>query len=453
MTYQQTLDFLYAQLPVFEKEGAHAYKPGLERIEVMDGMLGHPHRRYKTIHVAGTNGKGSVSHTLAAILQAQGLRVGLFTSPHLLDFSERIRINGDCIEHQYVTDWVGQHYEGIRHLHPSFFELATMMAFCYFADRKVDIAIIEVGLGGRLDCSNIITPVLSVITNVSFDHTQYLGNTLHEIAAEKAGIMKTGVPCVIGECQEDAVRKVYEMKAEKVKCPLIVASDHPRIVWVKHFDNHVEYESIQDGTLCSPLTGTCQARNANTIVTAVEVLRASQTSFREIAGARYVRCLREKETLDIGEEALKKGMADVLEMTHLAGRWQTLAHDPMVIADTGHNEACFAYIGRQLRTLIEQGKTLHVVFGMMRDKDVCAVLKHLPCKATYYFCSPQTPRAIPAAELAELAGTRQLCGETYSSVEQAYYEARKKATDNDIIFAGGSNFVVAEVMQMIAARQ
>ena len=335
MTYNETLDFLYNQLPVFENVGAHAYKPGLERVLEMDEILGQPHKKFKTIHVAGTNGKGTVSHTLASILQEAGMKVGLFTSPHLLDYSERIRVNGDPISKEYVVEWVDKFYDQLKDFQPSFSELATMMGFCYFADQGVDIAVIEVGLGGRLDSTNIINPILSVITNISFDHTQFLGTTLPQIAAEKAGIMKPGVPCVIGECYDDSVRGVYEQKAERVGVSkLTFASDYPQIVWVRQIldkDMHNEYETINNGMIESPLMGAFQPKNANTILAAVHQLN--------------------QNGIEISDDVLLKGFKNVILNTHLMGRWQTLSTEPQVICDTGHNEGCFQYLGKQLQHL------------------------------------------------------------------------------------------------------
>lgn len=428
MNYPETLAWLYAQLPVFESQGAHAYKPGLERCEAMDALLGHPHRRYATIHVAGTNGKGSTSHLLASILQSAGLKVGLFTSPHLVDFSERIRVNGQEIDHQYVVDWTERWVPQLQKEQPSFFELATMMAFCYFADQQVDIAVIEVGLGGRLDSTNIITPVLSVITNISMDHTQMLGDTLPQIAAEKAGIMKQGIPCVIGECEDDRVRFTFEQNGQlhAVKA-LDFACDRPQIPWVRHSIWSNIYETAEDGTLECPLTGDCQPRNANTVITAVHQLR----------GMGY----------DISHEALAEGFARVIELTHLRGRWEILKRredgQPRIICDTGHNTGCFAYLAPQMQTLIDSGEELHVVFGMVSDKDVKAVLEMLPKTAKYYWCNAPTPRALPASDLAALALQTGLHGTTYASIDAALDAALSQP---GIVFVGGSNYVVCNAI-------
>ena len=444
MNYQETLSFLYAQLPVFESQGAHAYKPGLERCEAMDELLGHPHRRYRTIHVAGTNGKGSTCHLLASILQSAGYRVGLFTSPHLVDFSERIRVDGEEIDHTYVVEWVkrwassndpSDDTSSLMRFQPSFFELATMLAFCYFADREVDVAIIEVGLGGRLDSTNIIHPVLSIITNISFDHTQFLGNTLPQIAAEKAGIMKPGVPCVIGECDDERVRFTFEQNAQlRQVSELDFACDRPQIPWVRHHTFFNIYETADDGTLQCPLCGDCQPRNANTVITAVHQLR--------------------RLGFTISPEALEQGFRRVVELTHLRGRWETLQTNAdgtiRVLCDTGHNPGCFSYLGPQLLALHDAGHPLQIVFGMVSDKDISTVLRMLPpsnaegAAVNYYWCNAPTPRALPAAQLAEQAASVGLHGQTYSTIDEALDAALLQP---GIVFIGGSNYVVCEAMR------
>jgi len=437
MNYSETLSYLYAQLPVFESQGAHAYKPGLERCEAMDELLGHPHHQFKTIHVAGTNGKGSTSHLLASILQCAGYRVGLFTSPHLVDFSERIRVNGEPIAQDYVVRWVEQHREALLPHQPSFFELATMMAFSYFADQQVDVAVIEVGLGGRLDSTNIISPVLSIITNISLDHTQFLGDTLPQIAAEKAGIMKAGVPCVIGECEDPRVRFTFEQNGQLHEVSVLdFACDRPQIPWVRHHTFYNIYETAEDGTLQCPLCGDCQPRNANTVITAVHHLR---------------------QVFSISPEAMAEGFRRVIELTHLRGRWETLLCNadgsPRLLCDTGHNPGCFEYLGPQLQSLLDAGHELHIVFGMVADKDVQTVLGMLPVKssvigqqsiARYYWCNAPTPRALPAADLAALAAPLGLQGEVYPTIDAALDAALSQP---GIVFVGGSNFIVCEAMR------
>jgi dihydrofolate synthase/folylpolyglutamate synthase len=427
MTYSETLQFLYAQLPVFEHVGSSAYKPGLQNVEAMDDYFGHPHRKFRTIHVAGTNGKGSVSHTLAAMLQADGHRVGLFTSPHLLDFSERIRVNGRPIEQDYVVRWTAEHYQNLAHIRPSFFELATMMAFCYFAAQQVDVAVIEVGLGGRLDSTNIITPALSIITNISLDHTQFLGDTLPKIAAEKAGIMKTDVPCVIGEAGDADVRAVFVRHAEEVGAPLTLAEDEPEVLRYQEGPT-IHYETRTFGSLEGVLTGQCQPHNTNTILTAV-------------------RCL--PEGLLPSPEAVRCGLVEVTTMTGLMGRWQRLRTEPVTYCDTGHNEGCFRYIAPQLTGLLSTGHPLHVVFGMVRDKDIDAVLRLLPQEATYYITAAATPRSLPASEMATHLARYGLHGTVFPHVVDALNAATSAALAGGplhTVFIGGSNFVVAEAM-------
>lgn len=449
MDYQQTLDYLYSQLPVFESQGAHAYKPGLERCEEMDQRLGHPHQAFHTIHVAGTNGKGSTSHLLASILQSAGYKVGLFTSPHLVDFSERIRINGEPIAQQYVVDWTerwctNNNNGNLLDLMPSFFELATMMAFCYFRDQQVDVAIIEVGLGGRLDSTNIITPLLSVITNISLDHTQFLGDTLPQIAAEKAGIMKPGVPCVIGECTDDRVRFTFSQNAQLHQIEkLDFACDRKQVMWVRTITTESDgtcniYTTLDDGELTCPLTGKCQPYNANTVLTAVHQLQRLNREGRS--------------PFMISAEAITAGFRDVLKLTHLRGRWEILDTyadgSPRIICDTGHNEGCFQYLGPAMQQVIDGGKPLHVVFGMVADKDVHTVLTYLPQAAHYHWCNAPTPRALKAEDLAQMAAQCGLQGQVYPSIAEAYQAALNAiASDNGVIFVGGSNFIVCEILK------
>lgn len=448
MDYQETLEYLYAQLPVFESQGAHAYKPGLERCEEMDQRLGHPHLAFRTIHVAGTNGKGSTSHLLASVLQSAGYRVGLFTSPHLVDFSERIRVNGEPIAQQYVVDWTErwckQHdNDNLLDLQPSFFELATMMAFCYFKDQQVDVAVIEVGLGGRLDSTNIITPLLSVITNISLDHTQFLGDTLPQIAAEKAGIMKPGVPCVIGECTDERVRFTFCQNAQLHQVEkLDFACDRKQVMWVQTTTNATDgtcniYTTLDDGELCCPLTGKCQPHNANTVITAVHQLQRLHREGRS--------------PFLITPEAMADGFRNVLTLTHLRGRWEILDTyadgSPRIICDTGHNEGCFQYLGPAMQQIIDSGKPLHVVFGMVADKDVHTVLTYLPTGARYHWCNAPTPRALKADELAAMAAHCALQGQVYPSIAEAYQSALDAISDdNGVIFVGGSNFIVCEIL-------
>lgn len=416
MNYQETTEYLFNSTPVFEKIGAKAYKPGLQTTFALDDHFGHPHQKYKTIHIAGTNGKGSCSHTLAAILQSQGYKVGLYTSPHLVDFRERIRVNGECVPEQYVIDFVEENRAFFEPLHPSFFELTTAMALKYFAEQEVDYAVIEVGLGGRLDCTNIITPILSIITNISFDHTQFLGNTLAEIAGEKAGIIKPGVPVVIGEYLPET-RPVFENKAKSENAPILFAQD---------FDaDHRESSEICDVDM--ELKGSYQERNKKTILTALHILR---------------------QKLAISDEAIREGFAHVCELTGLRGRWEKLNDAPLTICDTGHNLAGWNYLAPQINSV--KAETKHIVFGMVDDKDVVHVLQLLKEKlenrVKYYWTQPSTKRAIPVEKLSELALKLGLHGETYHSVKEAYNAALKNAGKDDFVFVGGSSYVVADLL-------
>jgi dihydrofolate synthase/folylpolyglutamate synthase len=405
MTYEETVEYLFHVTPVFEKTGASAYKEGLSNTHALDEHFGHPHRQFKTIHVAGTNGKGSCSHTLAAILQSAGYKVGLYTSPHLVDFRERIRVNGQCISKEYVVDFVEQERSFFEPLHPSFFELTTAMAFKYFAEQAVDIAVIEVGLGGRLDCTNIITPVLSIITNISFDHTQFLGNTLAKIAGEKAGIIKKNVPVVIGETTPETL-PVFQKKAAAKSAPLHLA---------EAFEVAHDYDF--------ELKGLYQQKNKQTILCAVNCL---------------------KDVFTIPEEAIKKGMAHVCELTGLTGRWQTLQTRPLVICDTGHNVGGWQYLAEQIKA--QTCKTLRIVFGMVDDKDINTVMQLLPKQAVYYFTQASSHRAIPVHKVQEIATAHQLEGMTFSNVKDAYQQALSDAHPEDFIFVGGSSYLVADLL-------
>lgn len=416
MNYQETIEYLFNSTPVFEKIGAKAYKPGLQTTFALDEHFGHPHQKYKTIHIAGTNGKGSSSHTLAAILQSQGYKVGLYTSPHLVDFRERIRVNGECVPEQYVIDFVEENRAFFEPLHPSFFELTTAMALKYFAEQKVDYAVIEVGLGGRLDCTNIITPILSIITNISFDHTQFLGNTLAEIAGEKAGIIKPGVPVVIGEYLPET-RSVFENKAKAENAPILFAQD---------FD--ADYlESSETCDVDMELKGSYQERNKKTILTALHILR---------------------QKLAISDEAIREGFAHVCEQTGLRGRWEKLNDAPLTICDTGHNLAGWSYLAPQINSIKAEAK--HIVFGMVDDKDVVHVLQLLKEKlenrVKYYWTQPSTKRAIPVEKLSELALKLGLHGSLYHSVKEAYNASLGNAEKGDFIFVGGSSYVVADLL-------
>lgn len=408
MDYQNTLTYLYNSVPMFQQVGGRAYKEGLENTQILDEHFGYPHRRFRSIHVAGTNGKGSCSHTLAAILQEAGYRVGLYTSPHLVDFRERIRVNGTPIPEDYVIRFVEQERSFFEPLHPSFFELTTAMAFRYFADAKVDVAVIEVGLGGRLDCTNIIRPDLCIITNISLDHTQFLGNTLAQIATEKAGIIKSGIPAVIGETTPET-KPVFQRKAEEMDAPLCFAEEQAQ----------EEYQEIE-----FELKGLYQEKNKRTLLTALPLLKE----------AGY----------QLDEQAVRNGFAHVTELTGLMGRWQKLQESPTLICDTGHNVGGIAYIAEQLKQ--QTYRQLHIVMGMVNDKDIRGVLAMLPPKATYYFTKASVKRALPENELQKLAAATGLEGECYPDVPTAVKAAQEKSLPEDFIFVGGSSFIVADLL-------
>ena len=420
---------------MFERQGASGYKEGLSNTLALDKHFGHPHRSYATIHVGGTNGKGSVSHTIASVLQECGYRVGLYTSPHLVDFRERIRINGKPISEQAVVDFVEKERAFFEPLHPSFFEVTTAMAFKYFKDQNIDIAVIEVGLGGRLDCTNIINPVVSVITNISFDHTQFLGDTLAKIATEKAGIIKRGTPVVIGEAV-DETRHVFNAKAKELGAPIIFAEDYPEVLSAEMLpEGGMRYITRHFQELTGDLSGIYQARNMNTVFHALHELALQGYLTPSPKGMDYEKCMYELET------ALK----NVATSTGLMGRWQTVRQSPKVICDTGHNVAGWQYISRQLDMIV--CKRMHIVFGMVSDKDIDSVLQLLPANATYYFTKANTPRAISETSIQSLAQKYGLSGTTYSTVREAYKAALKQADPDDFIFVGGSSYVVGDFLK------
>lgn len=404
MNYEETIEYLYSSAPLFQNVGSDAYKEGLANTLALDEYFGHPHKAYKTIHVAGTNGKGSTSHSLASVLQCAGYKVGLFTSPHLVDFRERIRVNGNMIDKEYVVDFVERHKSFFEPLRPSFFELTTAMAFRYFADEGVDVAVIEVGLGGRLDCTNIITPVLSIITNISFDHVQLLGNTIEKIAGEKAGIIKSGIPVVIGESTEKTL-PVFRKKAAEVGTELFLAEE-------KECGN-IEFE----------LSGDYQQKNLKTILTALDIL---------------------KSTFNIKQNDIEEGLGSVCERTGLMGRWQTLRNSPKTVCDVGHNTGGFEYIVKQLAR--QSYKTLRIVIGMVNDKDIDGVLSLLPKNAVYYFTKANIARALQPETLAEKAAVHALKGKCFPTVREAYNAAMEDAQEDDFVFIGGSCFVVADLL-------
>ncbi|HNW51000.1 MAG TPA: folylpolyglutamate synthase/dihydrofolate synthase family protein [Prolixibacteraceae bacterium] len=426
MNYQETLIYLIENLPMFHRVGPAALKNNLDNTLWLDKTYGHPHQNYKTIHVAGTNGKGSVSHTLAAILQSAGYKTGLYTSPHLKDFRERIRVNGEMISEETVIEFVQSYIEQSKtsQIQASFFELATCMAFKYFSEMKVDVAVIEVGLGGRLDSTNIITPEFSVITNISFDHTAILGNTLEKIAFEKAGIIKKNIPVVIGETQPETEPVFHKIAAEK-KAPIFFAD---QIITVQERINGQYSVSSASFTLPDQLEldlkGIYQQKNLATILAAIQI--AKQKGF------------------SIDDNAIRTGLKNVMSLTGIMGRWQEIRKNPRTICDTGHNEAGLRYVTEQLKK--EPYKQLHIIFGMVNDKDIRSVLPLLPDDAIYYFTKASVERALDEKTLQETAALFHLKGETYSTVKEALETATSNAKEDDLIFVGGSTFVVAEVI-------
>jgi len=402
MTYQETLNWMFAQLPMYQRQGKTAFKKDLTNILALSKVLNFPEKKFKTIHVGGTNGKGSTSHMIASILQEAGYKVGLYTSPHLKNFTERIRINGKEISKQKVTRFIADHQQFLEKQKLSFFEMTVGLAFDEFAKEKVDIAVIEVGLGGRLDSTNIITPEVSVITNIGLDHTRFLGETLPEVAFEKAGIIKKNVPVVIGEYQQE-VADVFIRKAKEKHANIIFASD-------------------DENQYSTDLLGDYQQNNTKTAVAAINELKDFQ----------------------ISKENIKNGLLHVVKNTHLLGRWQILQENPKVICDTAHNKEGLNYVLHQLKK--EKHKKLHVVLGVVNDKNLAAILPLFPKEAQYYFCKPNIPRGLNAKELQTTAKEFGLKGNVFSSVNQAYKKARLKAEKQDVIYVGGSTFVVAEVL-------
>lgn len=408
MNYNETVQYLFNSAPLFQNIGGAAYKEGLQNTIILDNHFENPHKKFKTIHIAGTNGKGSCSHTIASILQDAGYKVGLYTSPHLVDFRERIRINGKMIPEQKVIEFVEKEKAFFEPLHPSFFELTTALAFKYFADEKIDIAVIEVGLGGRLDCTNIITPEISVITNISFDHTQFLGNTLSAIACEKAGIIKQNIPVVIGETTEET-KKIFLQKATNTNSKIYFAEERNDVL-----DN-----------LKVELEGFCQEKNTKTISTAIILLK--------------------EKGFQISEQNIRNGFSSVCRSTGLRGRWQKIQESPQVYCDTGHNVAGIELITKQLNKI--NCRNMRIVFGMVNDKDISHVLEILPKHAKYYFTKANVKRALDEKELLSKAKSYNLQGEAYPNVIEAYNKALNDSEKDDFIYVGGSTFIVADFLK------
>lgn len=430
MTYSETIDFLFNQVTSFQQVGAAAYKPGLERVEEFCRLLGNPHNDYHTIHIAGTNGKGSTSHMLASVLQQAGYRVGLFTSPHLKDFRERVRVDGKMISEQEVVGFVERNMPEIKRLGLSFFEITAAMAFEHFALQDVEVAVIETGLGGRLDATNIITPLVSVITNIGLDHTDLLGSTLQAVAAEKAGIIKRGVPVVLGERSEE-YNDVFVKRAKELSAPLYFAQQQCRVLEQGVDDDMQRFVLQRDRDNAKfdvklDLMGEYQYNNLITASAALDVL--------------------DKLTpLTISRRAYLEGLQGVSRSTSLAGRWQVLSAEPYMVCDTGHNAHGIKYVTKQLQGLAERYSKLYCVVGFAKEKNLDEVLPLLPTQAYYIFTQASSPRALPAVSLAEQAAEFGLKGEVVASVADAVALAQEKATAKDAIFIGGSNFIVGEI--------
>ena len=429
MEYQEVLDFMFSQLPMYQRTGKAAYKANLDNTLKLDAHFNHPHQKYKTIHVAGTNGKGSVSHCLASVLQTAGLKVGLYTSPHLKDFRERIKVNGACIPEKEVVDFIADNKTLIEETKPSFFEMTVAMAFDYFAKVQVDIAVIEVGLGGRLDSTNIISPICSVITNIGFDHTALLGNSIDLIAKEKGGIIKPNTPVVIGE-YTDITKPIFTSIAKNNNAPISFAQDIYNIpLAMRGVDARQIFQIYKNDKLIIEdlkldLLGFYQKKNIKTVLATIDVLQ--QLGYQ------------------ITEEIIFQGLHDVVGRTGLLGRWQILDQNPAVICDTGHNVDGIKYLVEQIKNTAY--KKLHMIWGMVNDKDISSVLQLLPTDATYYFVRPNIPRGLEAETLQKEAKNYNLHGKCYPSISEAIKNAKKFSTPNDLIFIGGSTFVVADAI-------
>ncbi|HBU78186.1 MAG TPA: tetrahydrofolate synthase [Muricauda sp.] len=403
MTYQETLDWMFGQLPMYQQKGVAAMNAKLDNIISFCNVLGNPEKKFKSIHIAGTNGKGSSSHMLASILQEAGYKVGLYTSPHLKDFRERIKINGKVVGEDFVVDFIEQHKPFLEYQKLSFFEMTVGMAFHYFREEQVEIAVIEVGLGGRLDSTNIITPEVSLITNIGMDHTQFLGDTLEKIALEKAGIIKPMVPVVISETQAET-KMIFSLIAHQLKSEIVFADEQPATGYT------------------TDLLGEYQKKNINGVVAAISQLKG----------------------FDVPEESISKGLANVVKNTGLLGRWQILQQNPLVVCDTAHNKEGLQLVLNQVQK--QTYYQLHIVLGFVSDKDVKSVLELFPKEAYYYFVRPSIPRGLDVGVLEEMAKEQGLMGEKYMSVQQGFQKALDSADEGDMIYVGGSTFVVAEVV-------
>jgi dihydrofolate synthase/folylpolyglutamate synthase len=421
-TYQQAIDYLYENLPIFQRVGAAAYKRDLTNTLQLCEEVGNPQLKFKSIHVAGTNGKGSTSHMLASVLQSSGYKTGLYTSPHLKDFTERIKINGQQIDQDFVVKFVNKIKPSIELIRPSFFEITVVMAFDYFAQQRVDVSVIEVGLGGRLDSTNVITPLVSVITNISFDHKDLLGDTLEKIAYEKAGIIKPGIPVVISERQSE-VEQVFIRKASDCKSEIYFAQD---TYHVEHGAKGLNVTVNKDQFISElelPLKGIYQTKNLGGVLRTIDILR--------------------QKDFNISSENLLLGIQKSVTQTGLKGRWQLLGERPLTVCDTGHNFAGVQEVVKQIG--LQHYKKVYIVWGMVKDKDPDDIISLLPRNATYYFCQASIPRALDAEQLCEKATRAGLNGQVVRDVNQAIQKAKENAGPDDFIFIGGSTFVVAEI--------
>ena len=437
MTYKETCDYLFNQTANFESQGQAGYKPGLETMKALDEHYGSPHTQFRIIHVAGTNGKGSVSHTLSAMLQVCGYKVGLYTSPHLLDFNERIRVNGVPVSEEFVVNFVERDKDFFEQQKATFFEITTAMAFKYFSECHVDIAVVEVGLGGRLDSTNIVTPALSVITNISLDHTQMLGSSLEQIAMEKAGIIKPNTPVVIGEALPET-RPIFEALAAEADAPCFFAEDVPEVVSAEPAtagNVGYHYVSASFGEFDGELGGLYQEKNTNTILTAIT----------ELIRQGYLCQGESEDNKKMFNGQLGYAFSEVSKLTGLKGRWQQVGESPRVVCDTAHNVGGWEYIHRQLEAV--RCERMHIVFGMVDDKDVYGVMSLLPKQAIYYFTKASTKRALSEQSIQVFGSQFNLVGNCYTSVREAFMAARNIAEKDDFIFVGGSSYVVADFLK------
>ena len=438
MTYEETCEYLFHQTANYESQGQNGYKPGLDNMQQLDEHYHSPHRSFKSIHIAGTNGKGSVSHTLAALLQVCGYKVGLYTSPHLLDFSERIRINGQPIKQDYVTSFVEEGKELFESIGATFFEITTEMAFNYFKDNDIDIAVIEVGLGGRLDSTNIITPIVSVITNVSLDHTQILGSSIEQIAMEKGGIIKDAVPVVIGEAKA-GTRPIFDALAQECDAPIYYAEDDEELISAEFLpeSSEIYYKTRHMGEFKGQLCGQYQIANTRTVF----------TTLNELVKQGYLIQATNGDTKMAIQRETSEAFLHVCDITGLQGRWQTVRNAPLVVCDIGHNVGAWENLSQQLAAV--NCNQLHIVFGMVDDKDVFGVMSLLPKNAIYYFTKASTSRAMSEQSLQVMAQQMELAGMSYPTVAEAYAVALSMAGNDDFIFVGGSNYVVADFLKSL----